>query len=247
VRPSGDDLEKPVESESEVEAALVETLRSRDGLAVVLGSAQNVDRLVTVYRAALRADRTLVIDPYTADVARATGNPNIPKPGLAWPRIRVRIPQRQRVRIKQAGEFERASAVEDVRIFDEELAASPGSFVLCGAFSGDVSRLIRTGALDADGVVVWSLWDGYLAERSGARLQTSLAAASVPMVHHHTSGHASAEDLARLAAAIAAHRVVPIHTEHPGSYPTKAIAPEQDGAWWLVRKAHAESDPGSSV
>ena len=70
--PVGEELEKPIESESEVEAALVETLRARGGLAVVLGSAQNVDRLVTVYRAALQADRTLVVDPYTADVARAS-------------------------------------------------------------------------------------------------------------------------------------------------------------------------------
>ena len=54
------------------------------GLVVVIGSPQNVDRLVTVYRAALRADRDFAVDAYGADVARATGNPNIPRPGEEW-------------------------------------------------------------------------------------------------------------------------------------------------------------------
>ena len=70
------------------------------GLVVVLGSPQNVDRLVTVYRAALRSGRRLAMDAYGADVARATGRPTIPRPGPEWPRVSAYLPQRQRVRIK---------------------------------------------------------------------------------------------------------------------------------------------------
>jgi ribonuclease J len=62
-------------SESDVEIQLAETLRTTKGLVVVLASAQNIDRLVTVYRATLRADRDLVVDLYTADIAAATGRP----------------------------------------------------------------------------------------------------------------------------------------------------------------------------
>ena len=210
VRPLGAGLEKPVASETEVEADLVATLSGITGLGVVLSSAQNVDRLVTVYRAAKRSGRILVVDPYTADVARATGNSNIPTPGPDWPLMRVCITQRQRVRIKAAGEFHRASDVKAVRVFAEDLAAGPGKYLLYGAFSGEVSRLIDAGALTSDGVVVWSLWDGYLKVASSQRLQAALRAAGLEVVHHHTSGHASAADLARLQAAIRPRQTVPI-------------------------------------
>lgn len=233
VRPVGHELEKPIASESEVELALAETLRDTAGLAVVIGSAQNVDRLVTVYRAAKRSGRILVVDPYTADVARATGNSNIPVPGDDWPGVRVYIPQRQRVRIKQSAEFDRAAAVKPVRVFQEQLAADRGGYVLYGAFSGEVPRLVRSGLLRADGAVVWSLWDGYLAEPSGQRLQSTLATAGLALIHHHTSGHASRADLERLESAVSPARVVPIHTEHAEAGPGH-LDIQSDGEWWAV-------------
>jgi len=49
-------------TEADVEVSLADTLKATKGLVVVLASAQNIDRLVTVYRAALRADRDLVVD-----------------------------------------------------------------------------------------------------------------------------------------------------------------------------------------
>lgn len=234
VRPEGEELEKPIASERDVEDDLVATLRGVSGLGVVLSSAQNVDRLVTAYRAAKRCGRTLVIDPYTADVARATGNTNIPVPGPEWLAVRVYITQRQRVRIKKAEEFARASEVKAVRVFAEELAADPGRFLLYGAFSGEVGALVRSGALTSDGVAVWSLWDGYLVDPSGTRLQSTLADAGLELVHHHTSGHASAADLARLQAALAPRRTVPIHTEHPKSVPGSDAESPQDGEWWSL-------------
>jgi len=72
-------------TEGEVEIQLAETLRATKGLVVVLASAQNIDRLVTVYRATLRADRDLVVDLYTADIAAATGRPSIPPSATSGP------------------------------------------------------------------------------------------------------------------------------------------------------------------
>lgn len=230
VRPAGEKLEKPIGTESDVELALAETLRGARGLGVVISSAQNVDRLVTAYRAAKRSGRTLVVDPYTADVARATGNPNIPVPSDEWPALRVYIPQRQRARIKQAAEFERASAVRSLRVFEEQLARVPSRYVVYGAFSSEIARWVRGGVLTHDSIVVWSLWDGYLAVPSGQRLEATLADIGVELVHHHTSGHASASDLERLVEALAPGRVVPIHTEHADSFPG-APCLWRDGEW----------------
>ena len=60
--------DKPVKSEKEIEQDFVELFKRTKGRVFVSWSAQNIDRTVTIYRAAKRTGRTLVIDLYTADV-----------------------------------------------------------------------------------------------------------------------------------------------------------------------------------
>jgi ribonuclease J len=223
-------------TEASVEVSLAETLKATKGLVVVLASAQNIDRLVTVYRAALRADRELVVDLYSADIAASTGRPSIPAVGDAWPRVHVYVPLRQRVRVKESGEFERVSRIRDRRLYAGQLRERAGQLVLFGAYQGEVPRLVREGLL-TDGAVIWSMWDGYLDRPSGQRLRTVLKSADVPLIQHHTSGHATPADLVRLVQALKPDAVVPIHTEAPDAYANTVgdiVQPHSDGAWWLV-------------
>jgi ribonuclease J len=218
-------------TEADVEAQLAETLRVTSGLVVVLASAQNVDRLVSVYRAALRSERDLVVDLYTADIAAATGRPSIPAVGQAWPRVHVYAPMRQRVRVKESGQFERVERVRGPRLYAEQLRERAGQLVLFGAYQGEIPALIRDGLLTG-GAVVWSMWDGYLDQPSGQRLQTILRSADVPLIQHHTSGHATPADLARLVRALKPEVVVPIHTEAPDAYAAAIgdiVRPHADG------------------
>lgn len=223
-------------SESAVEADLADTLCATPGLAVVLASAQNVDRLVTVYRAARRARRRLGIDLYTADVAVATGRATIPHIGDDWPQVSAYLPLRQRVQVKQSGQFSRTAAVRGRRVFDADLAADPRGWVLFGAYQSHVRHLADSGLLTG-GVVVWSLWDGYLAQPAVHAMRASLAAAGVGFVQHHCSGHATVPDLQRLVDAVAPTRIVPIHTEAPDRFPatfSRPVSALDDGSWWAV-------------
>jgi len=223
-------------TESEVEVQLAATLRATKGLVVVLASAQNIDRLVTVYRAALRADRDLVIDLYTADIAAATGRSSIPAVGDDWPRVHVYAPLRQRVRVKDSGEFDRVQRVRDRRLYPEQLRERAGRLVLFGAYQGEIPTMIRDGLL-TEGAVVWSMWDGYLDQPSGHRLRAVLQSANVPLVQHHTSGHATPADLLRLVESLRPEAVVPIHTETPDAYASTIgdlVQPHADGTWWTV-------------
>lgn len=72
IRPEGDARGLEL-SEKNVEHRCVEAFRATAGLTLVAFSAQNTDRLVTLYRAALQADRDFVMDLYTATMAWATG------------------------------------------------------------------------------------------------------------------------------------------------------------------------------
>lgn len=217
-------------TERDVELAMRDTFRTTPGAALVLSSAQNVDRLVTVYRAAKAAGRTLVMDLYTATVAEATGRASIPRPG--FPGVGVYLPRRQRSLIVCSGEFERAAAVRPFRVYPEQLQADPSRYVLLTPSSA-ARELLDLGVLST---AVWSLWSGYLEEPSGQRLTSLLSEHGVPCVQHHTSGHASISDLRRLVAAVKPEHVVPIHTEGAHRYAEhfSPTSPHSDGEWWAA-------------
>lgn len=234
------DADKPGEdslaTEADIEADLVATIAHTDGLVVVLASTQNIDRLVTVHRPTLQTDRNLAVDLYTSEIAAATGRDSIPHPGAGWPRVSAYVPLRQRVKVLKAEQFARTDALRGRRIYEEDLAAHAGAWVLFGAFQSHIPYLLKAGLL-AGGTVVWSLWDGYLTEPSGQRLVTSLTAAGVPLIHHHTSGHASIEALRQLVDALDPYFIVPIHTEAPDRFHAvlgRDVSLHADGTWWSV-------------
>ena len=55
---------------------------------------------------------------------------------------------------------------------------------------------------------VWSMWDGYLDQPAGLRLQAWLGRHDIPLTIAHASGHASVADLKRLAVAMRPDRIV---------------------------------------
>ena len=65
------------ETESELEERFVTEFKATEGLALTYVSAQNIDRVVTIFRAAKRSGRRLVIDLYTAAILEATGTSTI--------------------------------------------------------------------------------------------------------------------------------------------------------------------------
>jgi ribonuclease J len=197
-------------------------------------SAQNIDRLVTLFRAAKRTGRTFVTTLYGASIAEATGNANIPK--ADWPQVRVFIPGWQQAKIKKAGAFERVDRVKPDRVFEEELAKDPSRWVV--SFGTPMAqRLDAAGCLAGAGAGAgWCMWPGYLKEDKQKRVLTFLEEREIPLTIEHTSGHASIPDLQRLAAALAPQRIVPIHSfgAHRFGDLFKGVEHHPDGEWWEI-------------
>lgn len=202
-------------TEADVEAQLTNLFRETPGMALVAASAQNIDRMVSLYRACKRTGRTLIIDLYAAEVLRATGNPNIPQ--SSWPGVVVHVPQYQRVRIKQTGRFDLLDPHRANRIYPEQLAelAPRAALLFRPAMLGDLDRASCLAGAHA----VWSQWDGYLGQERGRALQAQLTERGIPLTSAHTSGHASIPDLKRLAAAINPRLLVPVHTFEAHRFP----------------------------
>ena len=219
-------------SEADVERACVETFRKTRGMVLALLSPQNIDRLVTVFRACLQSGRDLAIDLYAASILAATQRDTIPQ--AEWSRVRVYLPRSQRSRVIREQAFHRTDAVRAHRIYPEELRERRGELVML--FRGSMSReLEQAGCLD-DATAVWSMWPGYLDNPSGQRLQAFLDRLAIPLVQHHSSGHASIPDLQRLVTAIDPKRLVPIHSFAGDRFVDffPRVDRQHDGVWWEV-------------
>jgi hypothetical protein len=149
-----------------------------------LGLTREPDRLVSVYKAAVRSGRSLVIDLYGAAVAAATGAVSIPQ--ADWDRIRVYVPQTQRVRVKESAQFWRVNDLGASRVFAEELAAEPDRWVMC--FRQSMLRELERAGCLREARAVWLMWPGYLDREAGQAFRASLASLGIDLAVVHASG-----------------------------------------------------------
>jgi len=233
IHPDGGSRSGP--DEDDVERALWDEFLRTEGLALVAFSPQNVDRLVSVYKAARDAGRVFVTDLYAHTVARATGNRKIPQAG--HPHLRVYVQQRHRVKIKNAGETWRVDdpVVKRARIYPKEIAANPAGHVML--FRTAMIRDVEYADALGDALLVWSMWEGYLKkEPTRSLIRDFTRRHGIRQVGHHASGHASVADLGRVVDAFATARVVPIHTFGASRFEDHfpRVEVRGDGEWWSV-------------
>jgi ribonuclease J len=119
--------------------------------------------------------------------------------------------------VKQLELFDLAKSVSFCRVFPEKLQDLASSSVML--FRPSIARdLEQAGCLEGASLI-YSLWSGYLKEMRYQWFQDWLEKHQIPVMQCHTSGHAPVSDLKRLAEAISAKKVVPVHSFEPGSYP----------------------------
>ena len=220
-------------SERDLEREFAEAFQRTRGLHFVWGSSQNIDRIVTVFRAAKRTGRVLLIDLYQAVVLEATGRSTIPQ--SSWPEVKLYVPHRQRVWIQRERLFDDLKRHSDSRVFPEDL---PG-LVARGAVLLFRPMVMSDRGVQAvlDGAqLTYSMWEGYLKEDSSRRVLDWLARHEMPHRVLHTSGHASVADLQRFAAALKPRGLVPIHSFEADRYGDlfDNVLRRADGEWWEI-------------
>jgi len=226
------DNSSPALTEKEIETRLVEVFKATPGLAMVHTSAQNIDRIVSIFRASKRSGRRLLIDLYTAAVLEATRNPNVPQ--SHWPEVALFVPHKQRIKIKENGWFELLKRHSINRIFIEQLRDNLNKFTLL--FRPVYRDDLEKGGCLEGACYIYSLWEGYWNRGSFDRVADWLSRNSIHKQSLHTSGHADPEDLHRLVEAIKPEKVTPIHTFRPDLYPGlfPNVEFHEDGEWWEI-------------
>jgi len=216
-------------TEDDLVPHFVELFEQTKGLALVWASGQNIDRLVTLYKACRRAKRQLILDIYTTHVLRATGNENIPQAN--WRDIRIFLPQSQRYRIIRDQAFELVNPLKPYRIYPEDIAAEADRSVML--FRPSMMRDLDAIKGLSIGRMIVSVWEGYLKDERNQALLEWLDRRSVPLNHCHTSGHAAKQNLVALRKACRDAVVVPIHSEASDQYEEHFgnAHPLEDGQW----------------
>jgi ribonuclease J len=221
-----------LDSEVEVEACIREQIRLSRGLALVWTSGQNIDRRVSIFKACRSAGRQLIIDVYTAEMLRATGNPRLPQAG--WKGVKVFLPSSQRRQIIKSRRFEIAERYRPTRIYPGQLSAEANHSVML--FRPSMIRDLAAAKCLQDARLIYSLWPGYLKRPESRDLLNDLEGRGVPVAVCHASGHAPLKDLQRFARAIAARVLVPIHTTAGNRFTEffEEVQMKRDGEWWGV-------------
>ena len=112
-------------TEADLEEEFTRAFRKTKGIHFVWTSSQNIDRLVTILRAARKANRVLIVDLYTAVVLEATGRDSIPQSD--WRDVRLYTPQGQRRFIAKNELFADLGRHSANRVFPRTPARSEGS------------------------------------------------------------------------------------------------------------------------
>lgn len=183
-----------------------------DSLVAVVASGQNLDRLVSCFRASRRARRQLVIDPYQAYVLMKLEPLSTNIPQFSWDDVRVSFVQHQVKSLKEAGLMDLARVMSArARVSNDELAEQPGRYLMCLRCSRGGTKLFDK--IGSERVtLVWSMWSGYWKRRYS--LMREWAARHGVEAHFvHSGGHAWPEDLERLREAIGAKGSCWVHTD----------------------------------
>lgn len=231
--------DKPVVTEADLERQFVELAQRTPRHVFVDWSAQNIDRTVTLFRAARRSGRDLVLDLYSADVldtiAAGTAVPHPSSHDFA--ELKVVITRRLAALYRRQGrdEFVSRHAQGGRGRTAASLPRGRPAFIMARrSLVPDYAakRLV----FSPEDAFVHSNWSGYLKAPGGSEAWDAARAAGADTCLIHTSGHASALELARFANALAPKWLVPVHGVEWDDHGLELPSVERlnDGQVWAI-------------
>ena len=200
--------------EEAVERAVSQVLSKQSSYVFVFCSSQNLDRLISIYRAVKRNRKTLVIDLYTALVLDKLSSISDNIPQFDWKEIRALYGYSH---AKKIAEYDRTLLYKykKAKIGWDEIKSRPQDMVILAKDNRYFRMMLRKLEAPASAKALYSMWHGYLKRTD---LLEVLGSHHIELVEIHTSGHAYLRHLRELAIAIHPNVVIPIHTFRPDGY-----------------------------
>ena len=200
------------ENETAVEKGLCDIFSKQKDVSFVMASGSNIDRLVTIYRAALSCRKTLILDLYTYYVLDKLKELTPKLPPHQNDHIRIYYIRKHAQDIADSLGKDLLYKYKSRKIEREEIVKHRSEMVLKLPVSA-MARIADALTVDKplDNVkFIYSMWPGYLERDSYYNDFCNKYRAELVKVH--VSGHAYFDDLKNLARALNPAMLVPVHT-----------------------------------
>lgn len=209
--------ERAVKKEEDVESAITELLKDTKGIALIMTSAHNIDRIVSVYRAALKFDRLFVVDVYTANVLSALSDlGRIPDPLRGFEKLRVFYPFFLSKKLSTVDKEQFLFRFKSRKVTRAEIGQDPEKYIMLVRPTMLVDLKKMQGLNGA--TVIYSMWQGYLEEDKIKRFLKFMEEKNMRMVSIHTGGHAYVDTLKKVVNELKPKTIIPVHTFNPDLY-----------------------------
>ena len=213
--------EGSIKTEEELAKKITETISANSNLPVfAICSAINVDRIVTLYKAARRNKRIFVCDIYTALILWAMGRSGAKVPQITWEYVKVLsrddIAKSQRVLLelffKKLGfqDFRDIVYRKNASITAEEISKNPHKYLLKLNRVRDLQSACKMAKL----LLIYSMWSGYLSSEfdKQGNYKDLTDDPNVIFKILHTGGHSASKDIKRFIGGLAPEFLLPFHT-----------------------------------
>jgi ribonuclease J len=203
-------------NEDRVEEKLIKIFNDPGKINIIYASGQNIDRIVSIFRACKRTGKIFVVDIYVATILTMLSKyGKIPFPSKNFSNLKViysrytssRLAKEDKMLLYQQRHF---------KISKKEIGMELSRYVMLVRPSMEVD--LKGIANLENGNFIYSMWEGYKSKDHMIKFLEFFRNRSFTIYNVHTSGHADVPTLKKLVKAIQPKYIVPIHTFHKHDY-----------------------------
>lgn len=211
-------------TESEIERQLTDLFNQSKIPVVMYTSGQNIDRLVSVYRACMASKRDMLVDLYIAYVLRQMAKySKIPYPSKNYPLLKVFYASPVKDNLANSGHKDILFRFRSYKITRGELDSQLQNAVML--VRPTMKKYLSYLPNLNDGVFVYSMWEGYTKKKDTKSFLKFFEQRNFSIQTIHTSGHADIPTLQRMVDTLKPKHIIPIHTTSRDAYKDIFSAP----------------------
>jgi ribonuclease J len=207
----------PFKNETDIENELVVLFKASAKTNLIYTSGQNIDRIVSIYRACIRTEKTLVVDVYVATILKMISKfAKTPYASINFKNLKVIFPYYTSKRLAKEGNEKILYQFKNFKISKEEISNNPDKYAMIvrPSMQKDLERISGI----EGGNLIYSMWEGYLKKTDTKKFMQYFENRGFSIHRIHTSGHADIDKLKQMVEAIKPKNIVPIHTFNAGDY-----------------------------
>ena len=192
--------------EKDISIKLVNEFK-KNKLIFISVSSQNIDRIISIYKACLKTNKQFVISPYTAYILYRIQRKGLTIPQYNWKNIRVFFVKDTYT--EKLADDKILYRFKKAKISYGEISENKNNLVVLD--SSHIRKNFKKKGFLAGAVLIYSQWQGYLEKKGKDFWKDS----KVEIIYLHSGGHVYPEDLKRFVESISPKWIIPIHSLSP--------------------------------